>query len=151
MHTDAALLDPTPQAATTSLSMEEWAREEGLVTARGEIDYAAIGERIGKDRTTVYRTLTGKMPASSSFIEASIVESGGRIDANTFFRKAHSNAAASRGVTPSGPFSSTSSPDPGRPVPRHASGGSDRPTRRPASLSPARTPLALPSSKRCRP
>lgn len=87
----------------TGLSLDEWVKEEG-------IDDVRLGEMLGKDRTTAYRIRTGRTKPTFDVIEAIVALSGGKVQPNSFFRRALVRAAAPRGGGAPAPFSSTSSP-----------------------------------------
>ncbi|MGZ8286103.1 MAG: hypothetical protein ACXWUZ_11280 [Allosphingosinicella sp.] len=132
MTHDAALPDPLSEVPESTvfgpgLTLDEWMKAEGL-------DDAAVGELIGKDRTTVYRTRTGRYKASYDFIEAVVVASKGRVRPDSFFRKALNRAvAASPGGEAPRPFNPICSP----PAP---SGTSDQDGGVPRWLLPPSTP-----------
>lgn len=129
-----------PADAGYGLSLEEWMRAEEMITARGNFDYAALADRLGMERTSVYRTATGKYKVSGTFIDAVIRASAGRVDANRFFDRAYSEAAASRGGEASeSPFSSTSSAPRRRPRPANdAASPHPRPSRPRQPATPSR-------------
>ena len=87
------------------LTLHEWMQAEGLKDED-------VAEIVGKDKTSVWRVRTGKAKASFDFIEKVIVASHGRVTANSFFRRALHQAAASAPVPQGGgappPFSSAS-------------------------------------------
>jgi hypothetical protein len=117
MHSNDALAatpDPVGYADGGSLSLDEWMKEDGL-------DDGRVGEMVGKDRTTVYRIRTGKTKPSFDFIDSIVTASGGRVQPNSFFKRALARAAASRGGDAPGPFNSTSSPQGRRLVARGTS------------------------------
>jgi hypothetical protein len=128
------------ETGEVELSLEEWMRAENMITARGNLDDAALADRLGMERTTVYRTRTGKYNVSGAFIDAVIRASGGRVSANRFFDRAYTEAAASRGGEASdSPFSSTSSARQPRSRPAaDAARPPRRSTSRPEAASPSR-------------
>jgi hypothetical protein len=111
-HETEALSGTSP-----SLTLDEWMRDTGMVGPRGEPDDGAFAELIGKDRTSVYRARTGKVKPSFDFIEKVAVATGGRVQPNSFFRKALGQARAAAATPPGGgaprPFSSASLTTPG--------------------------------------
>jgi hypothetical protein len=116
MHNHDALAtspDPVGAADVGGLSLDEWMKEDGL-------DDGRVGEMVGKDRTTVYRVRIGKTKPSFDFIDAMVTASGGKVQPNSFFKRALARAAASRGGDAHGPFNSTSSPQGRRLVARAA-------------------------------
>ena len=106
MHTEASFTD---ESTAGSESLAEWMAAEGL-------DDGDVAEKTGKDRSTIYRARTGKGRTSHELIEELCVLSKGRVQPNSFFRRALSRAAAAATAGPGGPppppFSSTSSPPP---------------------------------------
>jgi hypothetical protein len=66
-----------------------------------------FGEKIGFDRSIVQRVRTGKLQASSKFIESAIVGTNGEVAIETFFPRAYQRVATASppGGEASRPFS----------------------------------------------
>lgn len=106
MQQQAALQAPSADTilAPQALTMEEWMRE-------ADLNDQQVADMIGHDKSTVWRARTGKLPDGPSprFIGKIIEASNGKVDANSFFKRALGKAAASREGTPRVPFNSRSS------------------------------------------
>jgi transcriptional regulator with XRE-family HTH domain len=117
-----------------------------VMKARGLND-EQVGDLTGVTGLTIYRVRTGRAKPSYALIDKLIVAFEGELDGNSFFKRALNKAAATREVSPSGPFSSRSTSRP-----RAGSGGASRPS---LPSSPTNSPVPAPSrpssAKRSRP
>lgn len=110
------------------MTLDAWMKAERL-------DDAAVADKIGCSNITIYRIRTGRAKPSFDLIEQLIDLSEGKVDGNSFFKRALTKAAASRGGDASeAPFSFPSC------CPTAAEGGRSRPPRPPRPASSSRSP-----------